>query len=108
MARHVAAAQFVDHAPIALRQRLVAAARARPAPDVIQPQPIEEGHDEDGGILFGPTDVPHVDQQKGNLFAGSGNTQWYLPTFVLADDPDPAFGFAASQTTQVDQSTGDP
>ena len=55
-------------------------------------------------------DVPHADQQTGNLFAvpSDATQMWYLPDFVPVDDPDPAFGFAASQTTEIDQDTGSP
>ena len=46
------------------------------------------------------SNLPDTSTQSGNLFRDrfNSNLYWYLPTFSLADDPDPLFSFAASQT----------
>ncbi|WP_156797103.1 hypothetical protein [Nitrosomonas sp. Is79A3] len=57
-----------------------------------------------------PLDVPHIAEQTGNLFSVPSQLgqKWYLPSFSLIDDPDLAFGFAASQTAEIEQATGNP
>lgn len=55
-----------------------------------------------------PVSLPLVSSQVGNLFLDPNNAMlhWYLPDFALADDLDPSFAFAASQTGQ--DSSGNP
>ncbi len=49
-----------------------------------------------------PASLPLMSSQNGNLFVDRNdpNVHWYLPDFVLAEDADPAFAFAATQTGQ--------
>ena len=46
-----------------------------------------------------PASLPLAGTQIGSLFQdrANGALRWFVPGFVLADDPDPCFGFAASQ-----------
>ncbi len=55
-----------------------------------------------------PVSLPMASTRSGSLFADRNdpNLHWYLPQFALAADVDPAFVFAASQTSQ--QSDGTP
>jgi hypothetical protein len=47
-----------------------------------------------------PASLPMVSSRNGNLFQdrNDSNLHWYLPDFNLADDIDPGFTFAASQS----------
>ncbi len=49
-----------------------------------------------------PASLPMASTRSGNLFAdrNNPNLHWYLPQFAPAADVDPAFVFAASQTSQ--------
>lgn len=55
-----------------------------------------------------PVSLPMASTRNGSLFAdrNNPNLHWYLPQLALAADVDPAFVFAASQTSQ--QSDGTP
>ena len=55
-----------------------------------------------------PASLPLISSKAGNLFVdrNDASVHWYLPDFNLADDVDPKFGFAASQSGQ--DSRGNP
>lgn len=52
-----------------------------------------------------PASLPLVSSRNGNLFQDRNDpsVHWYLPDFDLADDVDPGFAFAASQSGQDGQ-----
>jgi hypothetical protein len=60
-------------------------------------------------VLPADLSLPLLASQSGNLFRDSldATRRWYLPSFVLADDVDPAFAFAAAKSVEVD-SAGNP
>jgi hypothetical protein len=101
--------RFVRNRDLVLNERFRQSLPDFGTPGEVPVDPGEAQGSEQGGGFFSD-DIPHLENRDGNIFGFNGeqNGVWYLPGFELLEGVDPAFAFAASQTNEVDVTTGDP